>query len=171
MVSSPISFYHCTGLVPCMKYHPPLSYVISSSPFKTSFKYHFLCDLFQAVSHSLLYVAIALSTCIFFIILGMLIYICLGYIFVYEFVSSTEHRDWVIWCPLTTLAFIFLWQPSHIESRSLFLGHLSILILPPPCTHTFIFHTSIQQLGRPHFLSSLSWICKTSTCSIYKLHS
>lgn len=68
-----LSLFHCTGCVLCKKDHLPLSYVIRSSPSKTWFRYHLLYDIFQVVSLWLLYVAIAHSTCIFPIVLDVIV--------------------------------------------------------------------------------------------------
>jgi len=67
------SLFHCTGCALCVKDHLPLSYVIRSSPSKTWFRYHLLYDIFLVVCHWLLYVAIAHSTCIFSIVLDVIV--------------------------------------------------------------------------------------------------
>ena len=59
-----------------LKDHLPLSYVIRSSPFKAWFRYHLFYDIFQVVSHWLLYVSTAGRTRIFSIILYMIADMC-----------------------------------------------------------------------------------------------
>lgn len=132
------SLWHCTSCILWVKYLPPLFHILNSSPFRTLFTCHLLCDFLQAVSHWLLYSPIALSTCIFLIALDMFLNTCLSYVFLYQFVSPIEFGDWVIWPHLPGLSFALMPQTLW--------PYWILFILPGS-----LFHTRPSTSLHPHF--------------------